>query len=225
MTGKKATLFYHNWLPTFRKLTLKQVGELAIALLEYDAEGKNPEFSDPLTDLAFTNFAEVVRMDREKYEQRVEANRLNGKKGGAPIGNRNALKQPKTTENNPKQPKQADIDIDIGIDIDTDMEMEKDIDNKIRTIIREWNFRKLKKAAITGIPFGQKRYNDTFTCIAQHGYGRFMDEIRQLDQNAFFEDWHPSYDWFCNPNNFLKVMEGNYRDKKKDPNEIDWEAL
>lgn len=231
MTSKKGTIFYHNWRPALKKLSRAQRGDILMAILDFDADGIVPDSLDPMTDLAFTNFVEVVKMDREKYEAACE-------KKAEYYRKKKAEKEEKTIEDysvlqntieDYRTLSDIDIEKDIDIEIDKEMEMEKDIDkdidSRISTIIREWNYRKYKKAAITGIPFGQKRYNDTFTCIAQYGFGPFMDEIRQLDSNAFFESWHPSYDWFCNPNNFVKVMEGNYREKRKDPNEIDWEAL
>ncbi len=45
----------------------------------------------------------------KKYIERVEKNRLNGSKGGAPKGNSNAKK---TTQNNPEQHKENNRDID-----------------------------------------------------------------------------------------------------------------
>ena len=61
----------------------------------------------------------------------------------------------------------------------------------------------------------QRRWNDTFICIHDYGFDSFLDEIKRLDDNGWFREWQPTYDWFCNPNNFLKVYEGNYRDGKK----------
>lgn len=64
--------------------------------------------------------------NQEKYEQKVLKNQINGAKGGAPIGNQNAKKQPKTSENNPKQHK----------DIVTDKTKVKD---NIKDIVTEKN--------------------------------------------------------------------------------------
>ena len=230
MTGKKATLFYHNWLPLLRKLTKEQVGELTLALLEYDANGQQPEFSDPMVDLAFTNYVQVVDMDREKYTQQVEKNRENGKKGGRP-------KNPtvsKKTERFFEKPKKADIDIDMDIDndIDIDMDIDMDIergmdinispprpdslnqDQQIARIIEAWNRQKCIMAPIDRITPLSRRYNNTFLSIAEFGFDEFLNQINTLDRNKFFEDWHPNYDWFCDPNNFIKVLEGNYLEGK-----------
>ena len=63
----------------------------------------------------------------------------------------------------------------------------------------------------TGITGLEKRYNDIMLCIQQFGYERFLYEILSLDNNKFFEQWKPNFDWFVDPNNFLKVTEGTYR--------------
>jgi hypothetical protein len=63
-----------------------------------------------------------------RYNTSVE----NGKKGGAPKGNKNAKKQPETTQNNPIQPKTTknnlNKDKDKDKDIDKDMDKNKDMD-------------------------------------------------------------------------------------------------
>ena len=217
--GKKTTIFYHDWIELFEKLDPAEVGELTMALLRLDSGQGQTAFREKHMDLLFTDLARTVTRNREAYNRTCEkkAEYYRKKK------EKDSTLQSTIEDYSPLH--HIDSDIENDIDIDSGSGSDSDIDGKIRTIIREWNYRKYKKAAITGIPFGQKRYNDTFTCITQYGFGPFMDEIRQLDTNAFFESWHPSYDWFCNPNNFVKVMEGNYREKRKDPNEIDWEAL
>lgn len=97
-------------------------------------------------------------------------------------------------------------------------------DEIIHRVIESWNRQKNIRTTIDRIAPLSKRYNDTFLCIAQFGYETFLYEILSLDNNHFFEEWQPSYDWFCDPNNFNKVYDGNYRNKtgKK---EIDWENL
>ena len=72
MTSKKATLFYHNWRPALRLLSYEQIGRITMALLDFDADDKVPDLEDPYASFAFANFAEVVKMDREKYDNACE---------------------------------------------------------------------------------------------------------------------------------------------------------
>ena len=102
-------------------------------------------------------------------------------------------------------------------------------DEQIAEIIKSWNAQKNIRTPIDRIVPMSKRYNDTFLTISQFGYDAFIYQILCLDQNAFFEQWQPFYDWFCDPNNFIKVYEGNYRSGK--PKEVDrntqeyWDSL
>ena len=84
-------------------------------------------------------------------------------------------------------------------------------DEMIHNIIESWNRQKNIKVTIDRIAPMSKRYNDTFLTISQFGYDAFLYQICSLDNNQFFEQWKPSYDWFCDPNNFNKVYDGNYR--------------
>lgn len=102
-------------------------------------------------------------------------------------------------------------------------------DEMMNKIISAWNERRCIRTMIDRIPPLGRRYSDTFLCIAQFGFEAFMNEIEHLDDNKFFDEWHPTYDWFCNPNNFNKVYDGNYKQGK--PKEVDkhskefWDSL
>ena len=105
----------------------------------------------------------------------------------------------------------------------------QDEDGRIAEIIKSWNAQKNIRTTIDRILPLSKRYNDTFLTIAQFGYDTFIYQILSLDNNQFFEEWKPSYDWFCQPNNFNKVYDGNYRFGKE--KEVDkyskeyWDSL
>lgn len=101
----------------------------------------------------------------------------------------------------------------------------QDVDGQIAEIIKSWNQQKSIRTTIDRIAPLSKRYNDTFLCIAQFGYDAFIYQILSLDNNQFFQEWQPTYDWFCEPNNFNKVYDGNYRFKQTDKKEIDWDSL
>lgn len=60
-----------------------------------------PVFTNMTTKVLYTSILPVINSDKVKYNIRAERSRLNGLKGGAPLGNQNASKQPKQ----PNQPK------------------------------------------------------------------------------------------------------------------------
>ena len=68
-----------------------------------------------------------------------------------------------------------------------------------------------------------KRYNDTMLMINEHGFDVFLQAIKDLDNNGWFHSWKPSYDWFCDPNKFLRVIEGTYKEGKQNE-DGEWSA-
>lgn len=116
---KNSFIIYHSYMDIFEDLTDEQLGKLFRAFFNYELHRIEPDFVGEMK-IAFKFIKKDLDVNLEKYEKTCEKNRLNGLKGGAPIGNQNAKKQPKTTQNNPdnpsgylnnpKQPKQADED-------------------------------------------------------------------------------------------------------------------
>lgn len=78
-----------------------RAGKLFKLLFEY-AENQDIDQNqlDSAVRLAFNAFKPGIDKGRKKYISVIKRNRENGKRGGAPKGNQNARKQPKTTQNN-----------------------------------------------------------------------------------------------------------------------------
>lgn len=99
MTDKPNTyirLYFSN-LKMFEKLSFEQVGKMIVGIMKLKARDEPLDFDD---DQLLSVVAEGVlgRVDEDfcSYEKICSKNRLNGARGGAPKGNKNALK--KTTE-------------------------------------------------------------------------------------------------------------------------------
>ena len=99
------------------------------ALVDYAVDGIEPNLP-PLLNALFLAFKPIIDNSISNYDAAVE----NGKKGGAPKGNQNARKypkkkQPKTTQNNPDQPKTTkDVDVDVDVDVEVDVDVDVDVD-------------------------------------------------------------------------------------------------
>lgn len=112
------------------KLSDKQAGILFKSILNYAENGIKANFEDGMVDVVFEMVRQDIDYNNRKYEETCVRNSSNGKKGGAPKGNHNAQKQPKTTDrlkNNPKQPKTTenkhnDVDNDVDVDVDNDVD-------------------------------------------------------------------------------------------------------
>ena len=72
-TIKNSTLFYHDWLKAFEKMTDEDVGKITKALLLLDSQGIRTPFDDNMIlDIIYSQFAAVVERNRARYEEACE---------------------------------------------------------------------------------------------------------------------------------------------------------
>ena len=93
---KYAPIFYGH-LQAIEKLDEATQLKLFKAICYFCFYAIEPEEEDIIVQALFTSFKDVLENSARRYKANVE----NGKRGGAPKGNKNASK---TTQNNPKQP-------------------------------------------------------------------------------------------------------------------------
>ena len=89
----------------------KQI-ELYEALFDFALDDIEPE--DYVAQIVIEAFRVPLGKAKKRYETQVE----NGKKGGAPVGNRNAKKdkQPKSTQTTQTTQNNPDVDVDVDVD-------------------------------------------------------------------------------------------------------------
>lgn len=124
-----------------------------------------------------------------------------------------------------------DIDIDKDIDIELDKDKEKDNNlivskdtirqTDVRRVVDEWNkLQDVGIAPIRDIKPTSKRCQLLKGRIREYGMDdilKAMDNIRHSDflRGENKNGWMITFDWFVKPNNFLKVLEGNYNGDRK----------
>ena len=95
---KRSFVFNIDWRDVLMDYPAEVRYEVYDAIIEYAASGKLLDLK-PLAKMAFSFIKKEMDYNNERYIEKVEKNRENGKKGGAPKGNRNAKKtKSKTTE-------------------------------------------------------------------------------------------------------------------------------
>ena len=131
-------IFRASWFLTLERWSPELVKEFIDALHSYYNNTEIEITNDRVLDM-WINAQPLLDADREKFNKRVEINRENGRKGGAPEGNKNATKsteinqeQPKTTEGLNKQPKQP-------IEKEKEKENDNDIEKEM-TILKSYSF-------------------------------------------------------------------------------------
>ena len=97
---RKHFVVFKSWGDAIEGLPGEVRLEIYDALFKYGVTGKFPENLSVVANALMVVFSGGMDRAFEKYQSCIE----NGKKGGAPTGNANAKKQPKSTENNPNQP-------------------------------------------------------------------------------------------------------------------------
>lgn len=91
-------------------------------------------------------------------------------------------------------------------------------DTSIDQVIDEWNRLDKNIPRIKTLNENTKRYRFLKLRIDEHGLENVIKAIRSIDNSKFLKgyvsDFKITFDWFVEPNNFIKVLEGNYIDKK-----------
>lgn len=117
---KEGFLIYRSFYKPISRLSDKQLGRLFRAIFKYQL-GEVVEVEEDI-EMAFEFFKNQFEIDELKYQVTIERNHENGRKGGAPKGNINAKKQPKTTESTQTtQNKLNDKDNDNDNEKDNDL--------------------------------------------------------------------------------------------------------
>lgn len=87
-----------------------------------------------------------------------------------------------------------------------------------KLIVDEWNSLDDNIPKLQALNPSTNRYNLIQARINQYGIGKVVEAIKSIDQSDFLKgyktDFRITFDWFIKPNNFVKVMEGNFLDRK-----------
>lgn len=120
----------------------------------------------------------------------------------------------------------ADTSSDV-VPLEKEEEKEKDIDinniskdilssNKLLPVIEVWN--KLNLSKVVSIKPNSNRAKLLNSRIKEVGIEKVIEAIESINNSDFLRGqndrgWCITFDWFIKPNNFIKVLEGNYLNK------------
>lgn len=84
-------------------------------------------------------------------------------------------------------------------------------------VIDKWNSLNLQK--LVSINKGTNRYKMLKARIKDYGIEKVFEAIENINKSSFLKgqntrSWTITFDWLIKPNNFGKVLEGNYTDKE-----------
>ena len=92
-------------------------------------------------------------------------------------------------------------------------------------VISEWNSLDENISNIQTINSGTTRYKLLKARENEYGKDKIVEAIKNINNSSFLKgyekSWKITFDWFIKPNNFIKVLEGNYNDSKNNkPNNL-----
>lgn len=95
-------------------------------------------------------------------------------------------------------------------------------DSWIKPIKDAWNRLDKNIPRLQVINPNSERYRLTKTAVKDYGVDKVVGVIQSINDSEFLKgyvtEWKIYFDWFIKPNNFIKVMEGNYIDKDSKEN-------
>ena len=231
---RETFIFYRSFRDAFNALDKDVRLRMYEAVINYGLDLVEPHF-EGIEKVLWT----LIRPQLEANNKRFE----NGCKGGAPMGNQNARKQPKnnreTTQkqprNNQKQPNNNNNNNNNNNvnDIRTlktsfkvssfganDAPADLEIDfEKIKGL---WNDEAHKNHSLMPMlrSMQKQRQKQIAARIREYGEEVFFDAMKKAVASDFLNGknrrgWIASFDWFVKPTNFAKVVDGNYNDSAR----------
>lgn len=124
-----------------------------------------------------------------------------------------------------------ELDIDRDIDRDIDIELDRDIDRDnsspsasargvdidVNNIMDQWNNLDPNITKLQALNPGTTRYRNLKARLNQYGTDSFITVMDNIKASAFLrgyvKEFIITFDWLVKPNNYIKVLEGNYNER------------
>ena len=110
----------------------------------------------------------------------------------------------------------------LEVEEEVEEEVDKEVDTlcttgTFNTIIKKWN--ELNLQQLKAINAGTNRHTMLKARIKEYSLDEMLQAIESIKRSSFLKgqnknNWMITFDWFIKPNNFIKVLEGNYKDKE-----------
>lgn len=235
---KASMIFYRDWYEMAKSLSDDERLMIYDAVMEYAFDGKSPE--DKFIKTATALMLSSIDRDNLKYKQTCERRREAGSKGGkARWANSN---QSQMIANDSKCQQMiasvaniADNDNDndngviydnnnIGLSNDNPPVESGSLSSSaldMKSLMDFFNTTMKNSGALipTIRTISGPRKTHTLARIREYGAGAFRLMVETAAQSDFLNGrsaggWTANYDWLIKPANFIKVIEGNYKNRQ-----------
>ena len=205
---------------TIDLLSDNEAGRLFKAVLRY-ANGVDVNLPGQ-ERLVFAMLKSQIDRDKAEYNCYLEKQRENGSKGG----------RPKKTQQNPKNPTdflKTQKSQDKDKDKDKDKDEYIDVPNgtlSVSAVVDAWNLLPDVIPKVVSMRKNSKREQMLLTRIRENSLESVLAAIDNIRQSEFLQGnndrrWIITFDWFVRPENFPKVLEGNYADRNTKKSDSD----
>ena len=156
--------------------------------------------------------------------------------GSYSLGNGNEINDEKLIEMSKRQcrrtkdEQKTNPDIDLDLELDLELDLDKDLDigirvskdtlcrtESVRRVVEEWNtLSAYGIKSISKLSNTSKRYQCLVARLKEYSIESILVAINNIRHSDFLQGkhkgkpWQITFDWFVLPNNFPKVLEGNY---------------
>lgn len=233
---KKSIIIYADCIAIVEELTDEQAGKLFRAILSYINEEPVTEIQgDPVVSMAYKVIKNQIDRDAEKYAQICERRRENIRKRWAKqASNTTDTKDNKSIQENTNEYKSIQMDYDT--DNDSDSEVTKVTNNIINNkatkvamspsgddaidyagLVKYFNatLKKYNSVIPTIRDIKGKRKDAVRARVRERGKKSLATVFEKAAASDFLNGtndrgFFATFDWIICPNNFIKVLEGNY---------------
>jgi hypothetical protein len=108
---RKSIVIHQKWFDLMINVLSPEQSIEILKLIQAKYNDEEYKSFDTTVNAYWYMMEDIVEAAKDKYDARVEANRRNGLKGGAPVGNNNASKTTETTQNNPNNLKNKNMNM------------------------------------------------------------------------------------------------------------------
>lgn len=249
---KKSIIIYADCIAILEELTYEQIGRLFKAIFSYINEEPVTEISgDPAVKMAFKVLKTQIDRDAEKYELICERRRENiNKRWHKQQSDTTDTKDVKSIQKNTSEYKSIQMDYDNDSDSENDSEV-TNVTNNTTTVVDNLAPNGALSPKGDAINFGSlvlffnktiekfrsvirpikdikgKRQDAVRARVRERGKNSLAKVIENAAKSDFLNGKNDrgfiaTFDWLVSPNNFIKVLEGNYDNRVTKNREDDW---
>lgn len=214
--GKNSFVLGSSWAKRMLDVPDDDFAVIVKAVFRFAVNGEHEQVTG-LQKALVEEMTDFLEENAVKYEEVCEKRRLAGSIGGK----QKAANTKQTVANASKcynllsKSKQNVADNDNDNDNEYEKKKKMCSNEHMKEIADEWNatFSKTDVPKVTILKPGSKRAKMLQARLDEYGKEKVIDAMKTAAESSFLtsSSWF-SFDWFCCPSNFVKIIEGNYKD-------------